>query len=132
MTNEITIYNAWVQGVYNVRMAVQHAENLSSISDTAMLTFKELATYDMGQYIYNKFQAGNSGIGGSSTAVRRAKNRLASVCGGSNGQCGPFYTYLGRYNSYTENPNGYFPYPPNQYPGKSVTTFISPAINYPI
>jgi len=27
------------------------------------------------------------------------------------GQCGNFYTYLGRYDKYTGNPNGYFPYP---------------------
>lgn len=63
------------------------------------------------QYLYNKYKPGGSGIGASSIANRRAKNRLATVCGGVNGQCGPFYPYLGRYNPYTENPNGYFPYP---------------------
>jgi len=71
-----------------------------------------------------------SGVGASSTANRRAKNRAASVCVDNNSHCGAFYQYLGRYSSYTENPNGYFPYP--QAPGKPVTTFISPAINYPI
>jgi hypothetical protein len=84
------------------------------------------------QYLYNKYSPGQGGVGASSIATRRAKNRLSSVCGGENGRCGRFYTYLGRYNRYTENPNGYFPFPPNQYPGKPLTTFISPAINYPI
>jgi hypothetical protein len=64
------------------------------------------------QYIYNKYKPGSGGIGASSTSNRRAKNRLATVCGGvNNGKCGMFYTYLGRYDNYTENPNGYFPYP---------------------
>jgi hypothetical protein len=65
------------------------------------------------QYIYNKYTPGQSGVGASSIANRRAKNRLSSVCG-NNRQCGQFYSYLGRYNPYTENPNGYFPYPPNK------------------
>ena len=84
------------------------------------------------QYLYNKYKPGTGGIGASSISNRRAKNRLASVCGGVNGNCGTFYQYLGRYNSYTENQNGYFPYPPNQYPGQPIRTFVSPAINYPI
>jgi len=81
------------------------------------------------QYLYNKYTPGQNGIGASSIANRRAKNRLASVC---DRKCGAFYGYLGRYNPYTENPNGYFPYPPSQYSGKPVTTFVSPAINYSI
>ena len=66
------------------------------------------------QYLYNKYKPGTGGVGASSIANRRAKNRIASDCGGQNSHCGPFYQYLGRYNNYTENPNGYFPYPPNQ------------------
>ena len=84
------------------------------------------------QYLYNKYKPGTGGVGASSIANRRAKNRQATICGGTNGSCGPFYQYLGRYNNYTENPNGYFPYPPSQYPGQPVTTFVSPATNYPI
>jgi hypothetical protein len=84
------------------------------------------------QYLYNKYTPGQGGVGASSIANRRAKNRLASVCGGENGHCGRFYTYLGRYNRFTENQNGYFPYPPNQYNGLPYKTFVSPAINYPI
>ena len=37
------------------------------------------------QNIYNKYQAGNSGIGASSIATRRAKNRLATTC--NNNKC---------------------------------------------
>lgn len=58
---------------------------------------------------YNKFKAGNNGIGSNSTSVRRSKNRLASICYAN--QCGQFQTYLGRYSKYTQNPNGYFIYP---------------------
>ena len=84
------------------------------------------------QYLYNKYKPGSGGVGASSIANRRAKNRLATVCQDVNGQCGQFYQYLGRYNNYTQNQNGYFPYPPNQYGGQPITTFISPASNYPI
>jgi len=63
------------------------------------------------QYIYNKYKPGSGGIGASNISNRRAKNRLATVCGGVNGRCGTFYGYLGRYDNYTGNPNGYFPYP---------------------
>lgn len=59
------------------------------------------------QYIYNKYQAGNSGVGGSSVAVRRAKNRLATVCEGN--KCGNFYNRLGLYMPYIYNPNGFVP-----------------------
>ena len=83
-------------------------------------------------YLYNKYKPGLGGVGASSTANRRAKNRAASVCTADNSHCGAFYQYLGRYSSYTENPNGYFPYPPSQFPGKQTGTFISPATNYPI
>ena len=62
--------------------------------------------------LYNKYKPGDSGIGASSIANRRAKNRLAAVCGPQN-QCGQFYNYLGLYDNYTGNPNGYFVYPPN-------------------
>lgn len=84
------------------------------------------------QYLYNKYKPGTGGVGASSIANRRAKNRLASICNYNNTQCGPFYKYLGRYNNYTENQNGYFPYPPPQYSGEPVSTFISPSTNYPI
>jgi hypothetical protein len=77
------------------------------------------------QYLYNKYTPGQNGIGASTIANRRSKNRLASVC--SDSKCGRFYTYLGRYNPYTENPNGYFPYPPNQFLSQQTKIFINPA-----
>ena len=79
-------------------------------------------------YLYNKYNAGNSGIGANSTSVRRAKNRVATVC--NTNKCGRFYTYLGRYNTYTSNQNGYFVYPVT--PGTPTGTWVSPATNYPI
>ncbi len=82
------------------------------------------------QYLYNKYKPGDSGIGASTVANRRAKNRMASVCAaGPNGKCGAFYQYLGRYDNYTSNPNGYFPYPITS--GEPVGIYISPATNYP-
>lgn len=59
------------------------------------------------QNIYNKYQAGNSGVGASSIATRRAKNRLATICKENN--CFPCYNTLGQYSKYTHNPNGYVP-----------------------
>ena len=59
-------------------------------------------------YLYNKYKPGSGGIGASSTSNRRAKNRIATVC---DAKCGSFYQYLGRYDNYTGNPNGYFVFP---------------------
>jgi hypothetical protein len=61
-------------------------------------------------YIYNKYNPGNTGVGAQSTAVRRAKNIKAAVCGPKI-PCGQFYNYLGLYDNYTGNPNGYVIYP---------------------
>lgn len=83
-------------------------------------------------YIYNKYKPGQGGVGASSISTRRAKNRMASVCYKQDGHCGAFYPYLGRYTSWTQNPNGYFPYPPAQNPGQPVSTFVSSASTYPI
>ena len=62
------------------------------------------------QYLYNKYTPGSGGVGALSTATRRAKNRKVTIC--QNNNCGKFYQYLGQYNNYTSNPNGYFIYPP--------------------
>lgn len=51
---------------------------------------------------FNKFLPGGGGVGASSTATRRAKNRLATVCQGK--KCFPCYTTLG---VYSHNPNGF-------------------------
>ena len=60
--------------------------------------------------LYNKYKPGGGGVGASSIANRRAKNRLASVCGSSN-KCFPCYNTLGQYSNYTHNPNGFVPCP---------------------
>lgn len=80
-------------------------------------------TCNSSTYIYNKYKPGNGGVGASSTSVRRAKNRVATVCDGN--KCGVFYTYLGRYDNYTSNPNGYFVYP--QPEGTQLSKY-----NYPV
>ena len=74
--------------------------------------------------INNKYKPGSGGIGGSSIANRRAKNRLATVCNGAN-NCGQFYQYLGRYDNYTGNPNGFFNYPLNNVNNTSVSSDTS-------
>jgi hypothetical protein len=60
-------------------------------------------------YLYNKYKPGGGGVGASSVANRRAKNRLATVCSGN--KCFPCYTTLGQYSNYTHNPNGFIPCP---------------------
>jgi len=47
------------------------------------------------QNVNNKYKPGGSGVGASSIANRRARNRLATTC---ESNCSPFYNYLGRYN----------------------------------
>jgi hypothetical protein len=60
-------------------------------------------------YLYNKYKPGTGGVGASSTAVRRAKNRLATVC--TEQKCFPCYMTLGQYSNYTHNPDGFIPCP---------------------
>lgn len=56
----------------------------------------------------NKYKPGGGGVGASSVAIRRAKNRLSTVCDDSqSNKCGAFYNRLGLY---ARNPNGYVPY----------------------
>jgi len=61
------------------------------------------------QYIYNKYSPGQGGVGASSIANRRAKNRLATIC--TTNSCFPCYMTLGQYSNYTHNPNGFIPCP---------------------
>jgi len=72
--------------------------------------FRSSALCNTPQYLYNKYSPGQGGVGAQSIANRRAKNRLATICY-KNQACGKFYPYLGLYDNYTGNPNGYFPYP---------------------
>ncbi len=67
-------------------------------------------TCNSSTYLYNKYKPGQGGVGASSIANRRAKNRLATVCGSSN-KCFPCYNTLGQYSNYTHNPNGFVPCP---------------------
>jgi uncharacterized repeat protein (TIGR02543 family) len=60
-------------------------------------------------YLYNKYKPGTGGVGASSTANRRAKNRLSTVCNANS--CFPCYNTLGQYSNYTHNPNGFVPCP---------------------
>jgi hypothetical protein len=46
------------------------------------------------QYLYNKYSPGQSGVGSQSVSVRRAKNRLSTICNHSQ-PCGTFYSSLG-------------------------------------
>lgn len=81
------------------------------------------------QYIYNKYKPGQGGVGASSIANRRAKNRHATICNGQN-DCYPCYMTLGQYNNFLYNPNGFYPCPKPV--GEPINRFISPAQNYPI
>ena len=68
-------------------------------------------TCNKSTYLYNKYKPGVNGIGASSIANRRSKNRLATVCEGQ--KCFPCYMTLGQYSNYTHNPNGFIPCPIN-------------------
>ena len=67
-------------------------------------------TCNSSTYLYNKYKPGQGGVGASSIANRRAKNRLATICNGNN-NCFPCYNSLGQYSNYTHNPNGFVPCP---------------------
>lgn len=47
------------------------------------------------QYMYNKYKPGTGGVGASSIATRRAKNRHATIC--TENKCFPSYMTLGQY-----------------------------------
>ena len=66
-------------------------------------------TCNSSTYLYNKYKPGQGGVGASSIANRRAKNRLSTVC--TQQKCFPCYTTLGQYSNYTHNPNGFIPCP---------------------
>ena len=89
-------------------------------------------------YLYNKYKPGTGGVGASSMSNRRAKNRLATVCGvnktGSvNGtvatNCFPCYMTLGQYSNYTHNPNGFVQCPNYGNQGAPYETQIPMSVN---
>ena len=88
-------------------------------------------TCNRSYYLYNKYKPGTGGVGASTTSNRRAKNRGATVCVNNGDKCGTFYQYLGRYDNYTGNPNGYFPYPPPpQYKGNPIHNSVFPSVSH--
>ena len=50
---------------------------------------------------FNKYKGGDTGIGRQPTALRRAKNNRATVCGDK--KCGNFFNTLGRDDNYSKN-----------------------------
>jgi hypothetical protein len=54
-------------------------------------------TTNTSQYLYNKYKPGAGGVGASTIANRRAKNRLATICESNN--CFPIYMTLGQQNA---------------------------------
>ena len=60
LKNQITLFHGWSTGSYRVRVSVLHDPSLSTVPPTAMSTLRELATYDLGQYIYNTLKRKNN------------------------------------------------------------------------
>ena len=81
----ITIYNGYTEGYYEVTMGVAHDINLRTIPVTAMVTFRELATNDVGAYIYSKIfrkDGIDTGVGNISLNIdnlRECKSRYKEI-----------------------------------------------------
>ena len=60
MRNILLLYHAWSTTSYKVTYTTIHDESLSSVPPTAMSTLRELAMYDLGQYIYNTIKRKNN------------------------------------------------------------------------
>jgi hypothetical protein len=60
MRNWITLFHGWSTGSYKVTVSTCHDESLSTVPPTAMSTLRELAQYDLGQYIYNTIKRKNN------------------------------------------------------------------------
>jgi hypothetical protein len=60
MRNWITLHHGWSTASYKVTFTTLHDESLSSVPPTAMSTLRELAMYDLGQYIYNTIKRKNN------------------------------------------------------------------------
>jgi hypothetical protein len=80
--------------------------------------------------IQNKYTPGSGGVGASSIANRRAKNRLATICGDKPANCFPYYMTLGQYNKSSGNPNGFIPFIPiNTVNNNASTAPNAPTLN---
>lgn len=54
--NKIIVYNGWYGGTYIFELALMHDINLTTIPDTAMTHFRQLATLDIKAFLYNKLK----------------------------------------------------------------------------
>ncbi len=54
--NKFKIYNGWFSGKYEIELQMTHDSSLATINPTAMSSFRELATLDLQEYIYNKYK----------------------------------------------------------------------------
>lgn len=54
--NKIILYNGWLAGSYQAELMLMHDDSLATIPPTAMTNFRELATLDLQEYIYNKYK----------------------------------------------------------------------------
>lgn len=54
--NKIILYNGWMAGKYEAELMLLHDDSLSTIPPTAMTHFRQLATLDLQEYIYNKYK----------------------------------------------------------------------------
>ena len=64
--NKIKLYNGWMAGKYEAELMLLHDDSLSTIPPTAMTNFRELATLDLQEYIYNphkRIQSLEVGVG---------------------------------------------------------------------
>lgn len=54
--NKFILYNGWLAGKYQAELMLMHDDSLATIPPTAMTNFRELATLDLQEYIYNKYK----------------------------------------------------------------------------
>lgn len=50
------VYNGWGYGKYEIEIMLSHDLSLSTIPNDAFMDLEELATLDIGQYLYNKLK----------------------------------------------------------------------------
>ncbi len=54
--NKLVVYNGWYGGTYLVELGLLHDINLSTIPDTAMTHFRQLAVLDIEAFLFNKLK----------------------------------------------------------------------------
>lgn len=66
------VYNGWGYGSYEIELLLSHDLSLSSIPDDAFMDLEELATLDIGEYLYNKLKRKDgidTGVGASQLKI---------------------------------------------------------------